>query len=376
MMRPDRCRPLRIVMTADAVGGVWPYALTLAAALGNSVEIHLAVLGPSPNEWQRRAAASLANLNLHLAEFQLEWMPDASRDFARSHEWLLRLADNCRPDIIHLNGYAHAAGAWSAPVIVVAHSCVLSWWQAVHGRAAPPEWRAYKMRVSAGLARSRRVVAPTRAMLRGLSRHYGVPIDGVVIHNGCALEYYDAAKMKKEDFVFSAGRLWDEGKNLAAVDAAAARLSVPVYVAGDCRHPGGRYVEPRAARALGQLRPDKLADWMARAAIYALPARYEPFGLSILEAAASRCALVLGDIPSLRELWDGAAVFVPPDDARGLAEAITELVQDRALRARRAAAAKRRALEYSAAQMGRRYLQLYRELAADGETTIPLMVAG
>ncbi len=32
-----------------------------------------------------------------------------------------------------------------------------------------------------------------------------------------------------------------------------------------------------------------------------LPARYEPFGLSVLEAALSGCALVLGDIPSLRE---------------------------------------------------------------------------
>ena len=44
---------------------------------------------------------------------------------------------------------------------------------------------------------------------------------------------------------------------------------------------------------------------MARASIYALPARYEPFGLSILEAALSGAALVLGDIPSLREVWGG-----------------------------------------------------------------------
>ena len=52
---------------------------------------------------------------------------------------------------------------------------------------------------------------------------------------------------------------------------------------------------------------------MGRAAIYALPARYEPFGLSILEAALSGCALVIGDIPSLREIWADAALFVPSD---------------------------------------------------------------
>ena len=62
-----------------------------------------------------------------------------------------------------------------------------------------------------------------------------------------------------------------------------------------------------------------MADAYAAAAIYALPARYEPFGLSVLEAAQHGCALVLGDIDSLRENWDGAALFVDPDDAGALA---------------------------------------------------------
>ena len=44
---------------------------------------------------------------------------------------------------------------------------------------------------------------------------------------------------------------------------------------------------------------EDIRPWFARAGIYALPAVYEPFGLSVLEAALSGCALVLGDIPSL-----------------------------------------------------------------------------
>ena len=39
-------------------------------------------------------------------------------------------------------------------------------------------------------------------------------------------------------------------------------------------------------------------------------ARYEPFGLAVLEAAQAGMRLVLSDIPSFRELWDGAATFV------------------------------------------------------------------
>ena len=61
---------------------------------------------------------------------------------------------------------------------------------------------------------------------------------------------------------------------------------------------------------------------IARAAIYALPAHYEPFGLSILEAAMSGCALVLGDIPSLREIWGDAAVFVHPDNRDAVARCL------------------------------------------------------
>ena len=43
-------RPLRLLMTADAVGGVWTYALDLAGALAaHGVETTLAVLGPAPS---------------------------------------------------------------------------------------------------------------------------------------------------------------------------------------------------------------------------------------------------------------------------------------------------------------------------------------
>src|SRR3954454_22732288 len=103
---------------------------------------------------------------------------------------------------------------------------------------------------------------------------------------------------------------------------------------------------------------------MGRAAVFAHPARYEPFGLAVLEAALARCALVLGDIASLRELWDGAAVFVAPGDAAALAAACERLAADAGERGRRAAPARRRAARYDATTMGRAYLRLYDRLRA------------
>ena len=77
--------------------------------------------------------------------------------------------------------------------------------------------------------------------------------------------------------------------------------------------------------------------------VFVSPALYEPFGLAVLEAAQAGCALVLADIPTFRELWDGAALFVPPSDDRAIAATLSTITADTALRTRMAAAAERRA---------------------------------
>ena len=113
---------------------------------------------------------------------------------------------------------------------------------------------------------------------------------------------------------------------------------------------------------LGQLPHPELAAWFAHAAIYALPARYEPFGLAVLEAAHAECALVLSDIASLRELWEGAAVFVPLDDAAALAGAIESLIADTTKRKALAARARFRAREFAPERLAAGYLAAYADL--------------
>jgi glycosyltransferase involved in cell wall biosynthesis len=109
-----------------------------------------------------------------------------------------------------------------------------------------------------------------------------------------------------------------------------------------------------------------MARWMARASIFASPARYEPFGLAVLEAALSGCALVLGDIPSLREVWGRAAVYAPCDDPDALARAIQRLIDQDTARARLAFAAHARARSLSASVMASRYAAIYEALTTRG----------
>ena len=102
---------------------------------------------------------------------------------------------------------------------------------------------------------------------------------------------------------------------------------------------------------------------MARAAIYAATSRYEPFGLAPLEAALSRCAIVASDIPSFRELWDGAALFFRNNDVESLRQQIARLTDDGQLRRRCANLAYERARQkFTADRMVEDYLNLYRML--------------
>jgi glycosyltransferase involved in cell wall biosynthesis len=287
-------------------------------------------------------------------------MQDPWREVQAAGDWLLELEARLAPDIVHLNQFAFGALGFRAPKLVVAHSCVLSWWRAVHGEMAPAEWDEYHRVVSRGLAGAGLVVAPTHAMLASLAGNYGQRPRGVVIANGRDTSQFQPGP--KREVVFAAGRLWDEAKNLVALDAAAEHLPWPVRVAGSCIAPHGTAIRPRFAHAVGELGAHDVAREMATAAIYALPARYEPFGLSILEAALSGCALVLGDIASLRETWGHSAVYVPPDDAGALRIGLLRLIGDPSERDRLGRAARRRALQFHPQRMAQGYLRAYNAL--------------
>jgi glycosyltransferase involved in cell wall biosynthesis len=167
---------------------------------------------------------------------------------------------------------------------------------------------------------------------------------------------------KKSEFIFSVGRLWDAAKNIETVKKCACSLAWPVCVAGEEKHPEGGEVDISSISRLGYLPPHKLASWFAIASIYAHPARYEPFGLTVLEAAMSKCALVLGDIPSLRELWQDAAVFVPPEDSEALIRELRAFCNDRAYREEMAEKAFIRSRSYTTQRMAKEYMAAYDSL--------------
>lgn len=351
-------------MTADPIGGVWTYALELARALEPyGVEIALASMGTHLTRHQYQEVLARKNVRLFESAYRLEWMADPWEDVDRAGDWLLKIAERFHPDLIHLNGYSHATLAWDEPVLVVAHSCVLSWWRSVKNREAPARYDEYRARVSAGLAAADLIIAPSAAMQDALALHYHGYGRCIVIRNSRDPRRFIFGE--KAPLVFSCGRIWDEAKNLRLLDQIAPDIPWPIAVAGDCQHPGGSIVALQNVRCLGKLEPRAVERQFSHAAIFALPARYEPFGLSALEAGLSGCALVLGDIPSLRETWHGAAIFVPPNDPIALTNAVNRLIENRPRREHFGECARARALEFSPHRMATEYIGAYRTCAGE-----------
>lgn len=353
---------LHILMTTDTIGGVWTYSLNLAKALEPyGVHIHLAAMGAMPSEAQKEQAARHSNVTLYSSNWQLEWMDNPWEEIEAAGHWLKYLQSEVRPDLIHLNNYAHGNLPWKVPVLMVGHSCVLSWWEAVKGETAPAAYDEYRQKVKGGLTAADLVVSPTAAFLEQLNHFYGPFKQQQVIHNGMAADAIKTAQ--KQPFILSLGRLWDEAKNIAFCDALAAReLDWPLVVAGEQKHPNGNQISLPHLNTLGQLPQQEVARHLADAGIYLLPAKYEPFGLSILEAANAGCALVLGDIPTLRELWQDAAIFISTTDVASAHQQVQDLLHNKKQRQLLGQRARERAQQYTLKKQGKAYIELYLQL--------------
>jgi glycosyltransferase involved in cell wall biosynthesis len=350
-------------MTTDTVGGVWTYSCALASQLAVSgADICLVTMGPRARAEQREMLRG-TGVRLIETDLALEWQDPEGQDLSEARRLLAKLETELTPDVIHLNSFREAAFAWRAPTLLVAHSCVNSWALACRDSAwlDEPRWSSYTERVAAALDMAQAWVSPSQSFHDKIAEIYRPQSRGAVIWNGIAPENFVA---RKQDLIFAAGRLWDRAKNIEVLAAAAPGLDWPVHVAGPADS------RPSASVTwLGPLPHEAMLGRLQRAAIFVSPALYEPFGLSVLEAAGAGCALVLSDIPTFRELWSGAALFVDPTDSKVLHRTLAALCANDHERVRLQRAAYERSLTYSLARTTSAYLRLYEGLCSSHHAT-------
>ncbi|CAO4135471.1 glycosyltransferase family 4 protein [Methylorubrum extorquens] len=374
---PVRPAPAHILMTADALGGVWQYSLELAEGLGRrGLSVTVALMGPAPSDAALARAEAASGARIRPTGMPLDWTAGRPEDVTGAAAAIARLARAEGADLVHLHSPALALADFDVPVVAVCHSCVATWWAALGSGPLPDDlaWRADL--AARGCRAADRLLAPTRAFAEATRSAYGLARAPEVVRNGRRLSDVPGVG-EPASHAFTAGRLWDRAKNAAALDRLAARLDAPLLAAGPAEGPNGERFAADHLRLLGRLDAARMERELGQRPVFVSLAHYEPFGLAVLEAAGSGCALVLSDIPSFSELWEGAAILVPAEDDAAAAEAVRSLLVDPERRGSLADAARIRAARYGTDAMAGGVLGVFRDLLSEtGSRALDRIAAG
>jgi glycogen synthase len=367
---------MHVLMTSDTLNSnLWAYTRDLVTGLvARGMRVTLVSFGEIPLPEQTAWMERLRGLEYRPTAFRLDWMHEGEQDFAESSAYLASLLRELKPDVFHSNHLCYGALPSAMRRIVVAHGDLVTWWKSVHGREPKDNsWlRWYRRTTQEGLAGATTVVASSDWMLEAVKESYPAPMIGTVINHGRNPIHFNPY-VTKNDSVLSVGRLLDPAAQIhllaehphpvpvCVVDAKQPEHAAEPEVRADVGFKDGdRGMVVRGPRSEPQLRV-----LYSRASMFVSASRYEPSGITILEAALSRCALILNDIPALREIWGPAAVYFRTNDGDSLCDAVRILNDDAELRRGFANRAFNRAREcYNANRMTSSYIQLYRNVNA------------
>ena len=182
-------------------------------------------------------------------------MSNNERAYLDAEPLLLRVGGEFGAQLLHSNQFCF--GALPFPSVVVAHSDVLSWAAACRVQMESSAWLdVYSQLVSRGLGERRCSRRTYTVDARRSCRHFSLPARAQVIANGRSPVFQGSVGERKLQAV-TAGRLWDEAKNLKLLREV--RSPFPVLVAGEEEYESRTVAtRPAATTMLGPLAEDDL----------------------------------------------------------------------------------------------------------------------
>ncbi len=205
--------------------------------------------------------------------------------------------------------------------------------------------------------KSKHLIAVSEATQRDLVQHYHVSADAVsVVMHGVEPEFFSLGRIPDEGlpYVLCVSTLHPH-KNLERLVRVFAQLrskrpQLRLVLAG-MRGFQTKQIEKQisdsgvaaAVDVTGWIARERLYDLYRRATVFVYPSTFEGFGMPVLEALAAGVPVACSDIPPLREVAGGAALFFNPGREDEMVEALDRLLSDAALAGGLAAAGKARA---------------------------------
>ena len=150
-------------------------------------------------------------------------------------------------------------------------------------------------------------------------------------------------------------------------------LRAPLVIAGREGGDSGRVRERIAARGLedriffaGYVSDTELRHLYRLARLLVVPSFLEGFGLPLAEAMASELPAAVSAAGALPEVGGDAPLYFDPVDIEGMAEAVSRLYEDEALRRDRIAAGRARAAELTWDRTAETTLEFYKRIVGGG----------
>jgi len=242
------------------------------------------------------------------------------------------------------------------------------------GAYSTPEFRRrFAAQARDAAARSDRIIAVSRFTARQVIDLLGVEESRIrVVHHG--VRPAAGIAVTREKIVLHVGAM-QHRKNIARLVDAFERVDPgwQLVLAGSAGY-GAAEIAAKIAgarsrgriRMLGYVPPAELANWYARAMIFAFPSLDEGFGMPVLEAMASGTPVISSNRSAIPEVAGDAAWLVDPEDTEELAGALLALTRDPERRADLSHRGLARAAQFTWAEAVEKTWQVYRELGDGG----------
>lgn len=122
-----------------------------------------------------------------------------------------------------------------------------------------------------------------------------------------------------------------------------------------------QYWNDPMVKRLGWVDEEDLIGLYNLADVYCQPSFYEGFGLQVLEAMACGCPVVTSNVSSLPEIAGDAALLVDPSSVDEIAKALTDLLNNRALRCTMVERGLKQVMKFSWQKTTQRTVEVYRQ---------------